>query len=318
MGRAAERVRRMLTIVPYVVQHPGISVDEVAEVFDVTPEQIRTDFELLTMTGVPPYDPGTLIDVDLDGLEEGYLTVLMADHLRSAARLTRPEAMSLYLRGKALLAVPGLREATALSSALDKIEAAVDDDTLRELHDRVQAEAQPVRGEALDVCRAAATAHQRLEIEYYAASSDEFRVRVIEPEHVYSTEGRWYLSAWDVDADAERLFRVERIRAAAQTGEHFEPRGLAGAGRELYASSADDVEVRLLLGRRARWVAEYYETTSVEDGPEGTLVTLPAGSLAGLAKLMLMLGPDVQILAPAELQDAVADLAERALARYLD
>lgn len=316
MGRAADRVRRMLTIVPYVVAHPGIAVDDVAGAFDVDPEQVRADFESLTMTGVPPYDPGTLIDVDLDDLAEGRLTVRMADHLRSASRLTRPEAISLYLRGKALLATPGLREAPALASALAKIEAGVDAPTLAELKDRVQADTQPGGSAVLEVVRGAAESRDRLEIDYYSASRDEFRTRQVDPEKVYSQEGRWYVSAWDVEADAERLFRVSRIKEARPTGDTFVPRGLEGGGRALYAGSRDDVEVKLTLGPRARWVAEYYETTSEQETPEGTQVTLPARALGGLTKLLLLLGPDARIDEPEVLRAEVRELAARTLALY--
>src|SRR6266496_2345791 len=64
--------------------------------------------------------------------------------------------------------------------------------------------------------------------------------------------------------DAERLFRVDRIRSARPTGEHFEPRGLHGAGRPLYTRSERDRPVRLRLGPAARWVVEYYETEHVQ------------------------------------------------------
>ena len=47
--------------------------------------------------------------------------------------------------------------------------------------------------------------------------------------------GHWYVAAWDVDADAERLFRADRVRSATPTGETFTPRGLRGAGRDLYS-----------------------------------------------------------------------------------
>ena len=305
-------------MVPYAVRHPGITLSELSDVFDVPEDTLRADFDLLTMTGVPPYDPGTLIDFDLDELDGGRVTLRMADHLDKPARLTRPEAISLYLRGKALLATPGLREAPALASALAKIERGVDDETVAELASRVQAASEIASSEILETVREAVGSGNSISIDYYAVSTDEFRTRTVDPEKVYNESGRWYLVAWDREADDERLFRVERIRSVAVTGETFESRGLQGAGRDLYSASDADLNVRLRLHPGGRWVGEYYQVDSAEEDGSDLIVTMPAGSLAGLSKLVLLLGPNVEVLEPAALQEAASELARRALEHYTD
>ena len=74
----------------------------------------------------------------------------------------------------------------------------------------------------------------------------------------------WATGTWrpgTPSADAERLFRADRVRRAAPHGRaRSTPRGLAGAGRPLYTPSGDDVPVRLRLRPPARWIAEYYAT----------------------------------------------------------
>jgi len=55
------------------------------------------------MSGLPPYGPGDLIDVDFQG---DRVTVTMADYFGRPLRLSRSEALALYLRGTALLAMP--------------------------------------------------------------------------------------------------------------------------------------------------------------------------------------------------------------------
>jgi proteasome accessory factor C len=134
---------------------------------------------------------------------------------------------------------------------------------------------------------------------------------------VFSSVGHWYVAAWDVAADAERLFRADRIREAALAGERFEPRGLRGAGRPLYTPSEDDVAVRLRLAPGGRWIAEYYAVTEEEETGGGSLdVTLPARSLGWVAELLLRVGPDATVLAPPELSDVVRTLARETLDRY--
>ena len=95
--------------------------------------------------------------------------------------------------------------------------------------------------ESLEPIREAARGRRRVGIDYFAHSSGEWSSRVIDPEEVFVALGHWYVAAWDVTVDAERLFRVDRIRRVEPTGEGFAPRGLEGAGRSLYTPTEDDV-----------------------------------------------------------------------------
>jgi proteasome accessory factor C len=305
----------MLAIVPYVVQHPGSELKELAAAFGIAPAELRRDLDLLFMSGLPPYGPGDLIDVDVD--EDGRIWISMADHFSRPLHLTRIEALAVYLRGTELLATPGLPEAPVLAKALRRLRDSLGAETLSAADGRIEMALVEGAPEHLDVLREAARAHDRLEIEYFAASTGEWSHREIDPEEVFSGMGHWYVAAWDVDSDAERLFRADRVRSARPTGESFTPRGLKGAGRDLYSPTGDDVAVRLRLKPGARWIAEYYATTQVEEKDDGDLeVTLPARQLGWVARLLLRVGPDAEIVEPAELRDEVARLAAETLARY--
>jgi predicted DNA-binding transcriptional regulator YafY len=310
---AKERVRLMLSLVPYVVNHPGVEVAELSRLFEVSDRELLRDLELLYMTGTPPYGPGDLIDVDV---EDGRVWIRLADHLRRPQTLTLPEAISLYLRGRALEGTPGFPDAPALHSALAKIEGALGEDTLRELASRVEWMESPEAGALLDAVRRAADVHERLAIVYFAHSTDEVTSRRIDPERVFAALGHWYVVAWDEAAGGERMFRVDRIREATPTGEHFEPRGLQGGDRPLYTRSDADIVVRLRLASGVRWLTEYYESTVVEEREDGVEVLLPTRSLAWLTKLLVGLGSEVTILDPPELRAEVTSLATRILEAY--
>lgn len=304
----------MLVIVPYLVQHPGTSLASAAEIFDVPREQLRRDLDLLFMSGLPPYGPGDLIDVDVD--EDGGVWISMADHFARPLRLTRPEALAVYLRATELLATPGIPDAPALASALAKLRDALGPDTLGDAAGIEGA----VTGSApahLDALRAAAADLRRIRIDYTAASTGERSLREVEPEAVFASAGHWYVVAWDVAADGERLFRADRVSAVEETGERFAPRGLEGAGRQLYTAGDQDLAVRLLLRPAARWVAEYYVTDDVVTRPDGTVeATLRARQTGWIAKLLLRLGPDADVLDPPELRAEISQIAAAALDRY--
>jgi proteasome accessory factor C len=305
----------MLAIVPYLVQHPGSALPDVATAFGVPEAQLRRDLDLLFMSGLPPYGPGDLIDVDVD--EDGRVWISMADHFSRPLKLTRIEALAIYLRGTELLATPGMPDAPALEKALEKLRESLGPETLREAETRIEILRTGSAPEHLEALRSAAEAHDRLSIEYFAASTGERSRREIDPEEVFTGMGHWYVAAWDVDADAERLFRIDRIRSVTSTDESFSPRGLQGAGRDLYSPTGEDVAVRLRLAPAARWVAEYYATTDVVELDDGGVeVTLPARQMGWVARLLLRLGDDAEVVEPSDLRDEMLDLALRTLDRY--
>ncbi len=299
----------MLVIVPYLVQHPGTELREVARLFDVPKDQLRRDIDLLFLSGLPPYGPGDLIDVEVD--EDERVWISMADHFARPLRLTRQEALAVYVRGHELMAAPGLPEAPALSSALEKLRTALGDE------EGIETAGAGLAPPHLATVREAVRERERLRIDYVAATTGARSTRDVEPEEVFSSLGNWYTAAWDVGADDERLFRVDRIVDARPTGVTFEKRGLAGAGRALYSPTPEDVPVRLRLGPGARWVAEYYVTTDVVERADGTVeVTLPARRLDRVARLLLQLGGEVIVLSPPDLSGAVRELARETLDAY--
>lgn len=314
-GRAAARLRRLLAVVPYVVRNPGTRIADLAAAFGVDERSLVDDLNLLFVAGLPPYGPGDLIDVQI---EEGRVWIGMADYFARPVRLSASEALALYLRGKSLLGTPGLEEAPALASALDKLERTLGTDTLGELAGRVAVEAGAgPGGGVLATLRRAVDGRRRLRMTYYSAIRDEVADREIDPEQLFSAMGRWYVVAWDLGAGDERMFRADRIRSVEETGASFAPRGLAGAGRPLYTPSATDVRVRLRLGPGARWVAEYYEIEQAREVGDGALeVRLPTKDLAWVAKLVLRLAGEVVVLDPAELADLVRGEAAVALSHY--
>lgn len=309
-AKTAERLRRLLALVPYVVRHPGTSLQELAGVFGVNQGDLTGDLNLLFVTGLPPYGPGDLVDVEIEG---GRVWISMAEHFSRPVRLTRGEAMALYLGAAALLGTEG-PEAKALEGALGKLRDALGGAGLDELH--VEVEHPAGRRGPLEIVLDATETRGRIEIDYYSASRDEVTTRQIDPEQVFSAIGNWYVVAWDLKSDAERMFRVDRIRDVRPTGEVFEPRGLLGQGRPLYDRTPEDVEVRLLLRPGARWVAEYYEVERTSERGEDLEVVLPAKDLAWVAKLILRLGGEAEVLDPPELRQLAREAAEAALARY--
>jgi proteasome accessory factor C len=168
--------------------------------------------------------------------------------------------------------------------------------------------------------RAAVQRGHALRLRYYSATRDKLSDRVVDPMRVVVAEGRGYLEAWCRSAGAVRLFRLDRIDEHTELDElaavppQAAPKDLRDGG---FQPAEDMPLVTLSVGRWARWITEYYPCESVvEETPERWLVSLRAVDLAWARRLVLGLGPEVAVVAPAELAAAVRAEARAALAAY--
>src|SRR5919204_6243011 len=121
---SADRLGRLLNLVPYLLARPGIAVAEAAADLGVTERQLREDLELLWVCGLPGYGPGDLIDMALDG---DRVTITYDAGIDRPLRLTRDEALALVMALRMLAETPGVGHRDAIERALAKIESAAGD-----------------------------------------------------------------------------------------------------------------------------------------------------------------------------------------------
>jgi proteasome accessory factor C len=302
----------MLALVPWILTHPGVTIPELAQRFEIDAREIERDLELLPMCGLPPYTADRLIDVWV--ADDGAVSLRLAEYFERPLRLTPAEGIALVAAGRALLAVPGADREGPLASALDKVEHALgarggvavdvgDAGNLQQLQEAVAARAQ-------------------LEIEYYSFARDEMTTRVVDPARVFHAFGEWYLAAYCHAASADRLFRVDRIRSVRATGEMVTTvsapvRADEDLGDLVYRPAPGDLRVKLRLAPDATWVTENVPTESVTPRARGRVdVVLPVSAVGFLERLVLGLGPAVEVLGPPEAREIVTAAAARVLTRY--
>jgi predicted DNA-binding transcriptional regulator YafY len=166
---------------------------------------------------------------------------------------------------------------------------------------------------------AAVHAGEILRFDYGGADAPPRRV---EPHHVVTWGGKWYLVAWDLDREDWRTFRADRISPRVPAGPRFTPRELPGgsvaafvAGR--FRGNADGsaqwpCQGTVILSRDAASVAEFAGDGVVEDLGEGRCrLTLGSWSWISLAASLGRFDADFDIAGPAELRDACTALASR-------
>jgi proteasome accessory factor C len=309
---SADRLGRLLNLVPYLLARPGIRVAEAAADLGVTEKQLREDLELLWVCGLPGYGPGDLIDMAFDG---DRVTITYDAGIDRPLRLTPDEALALVVALRMLAETPGTANRDAIQRALAKVEHVTGG-----LAESPVAVRLPGNADRLATIRGVVERRRALHITYYTATRDETTERVVDPMRVLVAEGRAYLEAWCRRAGAVRLFRVDRIDGMTELDEpaaapaQAQPTDLSDG---VFLPSADQTLVTLRVGRGGRWITEYYPCERVvEESPEHWLVSLRAADLGWARRLVLSLGPEVTVVSPAALAEAVRDQAQVALAAY--
>jgi len=309
---SADRLGRLLNLVPYLQSRPGVSLADAAGDLGTTDRQLREDLELLWMCGLPGYGPGDLIDMAFDG---DRVTLTYDAGMDRPLRLTPDEALALIVALRLLAETPGLAQRDAVARALAKIEHAAGD-----LADAPVEVRLPGNAERLAKLRDVVQRRRAMHITYYTAARDETTERVIDPMRILVVGGRSYLEAWCRRAKAVRLFRVDRIDASTELDEPAQvpPQARPTDVRAgTFRPTPDLPLVTLRVGRGARWITEQYPCEEVVKGPgEHWTVSLRATDLDWARRLVMGLGPDVSVLAPPELCEMVGAEARNALAAY--
>ncbi|WP_020673442.1 helix-turn-helix transcriptional regulator [Amycolatopsis nigrescens] len=145
--------------------------------------------------------------------------------------------------------------------------------------------------------------------------------RRVQPHHLVTWGGRWYLVAWDLDREDWRTFRADRITPRTPTGPRFTPRELPGgdvatfvAARFRGTEDSGDWPCRgeVILDLPAAEVSRYTRDGVVEElGPSRCRLVLGSWSWPGLAATIGRFDADIEVVGPAELNDAFARLARR-------
>jgi len=171
----------------------------------------------------------------------------------------------------------------------------------------------------LEAVSAAARDRQVLRFDYGA---DLYRQpRRTEPHAVVAREGRWYLLAWDLEADDWRIFRLDRTSPRIPTGPSFTPRPLPAADAETYLAArakGSDAEDRwpcvgeVVLALPAREVSPWIGDGRLEEiDAHSCRITVGSWSWTGVLASIERFDAPFTIVGPEPLRAAAQSLARR-------
>lgn len=300
---AADRLRRLLVMLPWLMERGEVPVAEMAARFGLAETELVRDLEVAAMCGLPPF-VDEMIDVYID---EGTVYAGVPRVFTRPLGLTAPEGFALLAASRVAMSLPGADQDGALARALRKLEAALGDDAVV-----VDAPAPP----AAAGIAAAVERVERLRITYWSAGADEARTREITPRRVLVDRGLWYVVADDQVSGEQRTFRIDRIESWEPTGVIDEPRAVDPPAADTWFAGSDLPVARVRLGRDSRWGVERFPTIAITEDGDHWVAELPVTSERWLRTLLLQLGPGAEVLDPPEWRDLAARAAAELLARY--
>ena len=316
---AAEHLARAVALLHYLVD-PGrpalIPWAQVEHDLGLSRQEIEEDLSLISMVNFGGGTYALMAEAERGGVR--VTPDVMADTFMRPARLSplmaRALLLALDLLGDAFT-VPGME---SLSPVRSKIAALVGDapgETSVVLDDVL-----PPDHEVIEAIRHGIRDRRVLDLEYLTKGRLEVTTRQVEPYLLFRGQEAWYLEAYCLLAQAQRTFKLERIRSARLTDLTYVPRPEVDltSGRSGQAFIPGDVATWSTVRFEPRWL-RHLEDRGVE------FVTLPDGRLEAripyadegwMAYDVLRLLGEAVLERPRSARDRIKEVAAALAARY--
>ncbi|QOZ12375.1 YafY family protein [Bradyrhizobium sp. CCBAU 51765] len=319
------RASRMLSILTTLQARGRVTAPALAEACEVSVRTIYRDIDALAASGVPVYSDR--------GAEGGYR--LLDGYRVRLNGLSQSEAGALFLAG-----LPGPAAALGLDAAMiaaqNKLMAALPE-TLREdagrMQERFHLDAPGWFGEAeapkhLRAIAAAVLRGTLIKIRYQSWRAE--KQRRVAPLGLVLKGGSWYL-AGQVDGSV-RTYRVARVLDCTALDDRFDRPASFDLGAywqaatlrleaEMHPNVAivrlSSFGVKLLDALSQPYVKARTQLEETMDADGWRIARIPVGKTSWHAAAeLLRLGPEAEVLEPADLRDKMAEMTQAMAARY--
>jgi len=312
---------RIATIDTYLRHGRCPNASQLAREIEVSRRTIYRDIEYMrTILGAP---------IRYDESCDGYRYTHDGFQL-PALDLSEGDLLALLVATQVTRAYAGTPIAAQVERACDRLSALLPEEISVRLSDLAGATSFAVSAPRIadvervaELCDAARTRHQ-VRVRYRSFSSGRTSVRVIDPYHLLSIDGAWYVAAYCHTRREVRLFVPERMESLEETGKGFRvPEDfdvdayMAGAFRVMRGGRERRVRLRF-HGRAADFVAErrWHASQKLRVVDGGCELAMRVNNLDEVAAWALSFGGDCEVLSPKGLREQVARLARAALRRH--
>jgi proteasome accessory factor C len=303
---ATAQLHRILHLIPHLADGELHPLAEVAEKARVTEATVLRDLQSISERFEAPggFVEGLQIYIAPEGVS------VYSNHLLRPMRLTRGELCALELGLTMLRRERTPEEHRAIDGALGRLREAIVRLPVDDAGDAVTASAPvpPGRLEHLRAFRQAQREHRKVRLRYRGGGDREPSQRVVCPYAIAFASGMWYTVAHCESSDGVRFFRLDRVEDVQLLDARFPPATQASVeeivrqGRAFRGDGTGTLTLRY-SARIARWIAEREGKSLAEDGT--LTVEHPLADPDWAVRHVLQYGPDVDVLAPASVREAV-------------
>ncbi|MFK4760699.1 helix-turn-helix transcriptional regulator [Microbacterium sp. ZW T5_45] len=311
---ASDRVRLYLTLVPYLLEHGQVSLDEAAAEFGVSREEMRRMVEKLTVIGLPGdsgfwQQPQEMFDINWDLLDDEDVIEITNDvALRRVPRFTAREAAALLAGLQMVAAVPAVSDTGLVSGLISKLSRGAAD---------APAEVVVAPSRVDEVREAVARGLQEgVALSFtYQAPDAEPTTRTVDPVQILITNAQWYLQGWCHLRQAMRTFHLDRVSDPRLTdipithhGEHVP---------DAFSTDAEDGEVVVRLpSRLAPLLGAFLTADNASADGDDVVVRLRMADPRSVKRIAARFGGALEVVEPGLARAAAREWADAGLALY--
>jgi proteasome accessory factor C len=309
---AVDRFNLMLALVAYLTHADGpVEVRELAERFNAPEADVISALSTVTNSGVKPYGPGDLFDIDMQAVREDGIAVLtFAPTLEDVPKLSARQSAALIASLLILKEVDGFSE----GAEIDELIELLNKGSISGSTSPIVIAPGTVDSDVLVLRRAIANSNQ-ISCDYRNAQGEQ-KVRTIEPLRIESLDHNWYLRGYCPERKKVLAFKLDRMRSIEILDQTVSKEAQAAEiSEDIYTANATDTQVTLqVMPEAVSLITDFRpvrEPVSQKDG--STIFDVSIADLRILGKLIARFGGAARVLEPASAREIVRDYSLRAL-----
>ena len=298
---AAVRALRTMDLIPYILEHPGISINQLSKIFNVAEKEIEKDLQLAFMCGLPGYTPYELIDLTY---EEGVVSIIDPQVLNKPRNFSSNERVVIAL-GLEILKEINLSNPENLKK-IDKLREKFLD---KKDEDSVIVVEQDLSFPFLNIINQAIFERRIVIFDYQSVSKDVLSSRNVLPHKLYLQNGNLYLSGNDVQAQSDRIFKADQILSCT-IGD------LADTDR-FHLTQQEEIVELIVNHDNFNFIERNSSIIIDQEISNGQLhVKIRASNFDWLKRAILSNAPSIKVISPESLASEVEQMASDLISAY--
>ncbi len=271
-----EEIREALLLIPYIVQHQGVKINDLCRKFKLERKKILHLLETISLCGLPEYTPYDLIDVDI---QDDQVKIKFADFLSRPVSLSSSEAVAI-LMGAELLKKSNLELIDSMKSVINKVRGALSHEAIKQVDQHFKLVGMTVEPntseEILKNLDYSIKKNVTGKLVYHGLGKDQITEREVDPYEMVLARSTWYLIGFCHQDKVVKKFRIDRIKEFTPTEKKFKkPKDLKIENliNQSYIESPDDVTVKILYSKEIAWlIKDKWSKRRIEEFPDGKCI----------------------------------------------